>query len=1093
MAKTQNERAVIDLVINGQQAQTSLKEVSTSITKMRSELNKMHEADDPVLYQKKLTEINKMIGAQREMTTRINNTTTAWGRFKKEAASVAGGIIGGNLVTTGLQMMIGLIPKAIEKTMALKDQLADISKATDMTDQEVGDLNKTLRGLNTRTATKELRDMAVVAGQFGIAKNEIAEFVESADMLNVALGDQFNGAEETAGTMLTLRNTFQDIKSERIDQDMLHIGNALNVLEADGAATASVMADFSGRIGGVAIPMGMTSGQVLGLSAALQEMNVTAERGGTAVVEILNGMAKAPLAFAKYARSVDGGKLTTKEFADLLNKDLYGALMAVVRGFNTGDTTATGMARKMDDMKLSGTGVMEIFMKLASNTQLVEDKITKAGAAIAQTDSITGEFNKKNHELAVNMKRLSEFFDGFFDSLSPMAEGIVSATVSLLGLNDAIGDSRKEMDRQRTAVADLEKNLLPLLTRYDKLKEKTTLSKDEQAELKKIVTQVSGVVPIATTEMDKYGNAIAISTDKARDFVKAQRELMKFKEKETLGEIEDELTKQRNRYAKLDIQIRGGITYDSSTGSGAAVSVRKLSNEEVKALQAQRKAVGSEIVKLKQARSAITGEGISIPGTPKVQPAQPTETGTTNEQQETEKEKTARERRERAAQRAADKKQKLAEKAEDNYETLITRARQRTAQIEGDSYEKQLLTAGTNYTKLTELAAGNKQKLAEIEELKCIELAAIESRENERKAKEVEKKKQETERQRKDEYDAALLALQLHHAEEHLLTAELEEAFTRTDEDRKMYRLEREERFLVAKLELAKKYGQETKQVQTEIAENQAEQGKVSEETSEDEQEQKAQEPWKIAEAYAGALDKSGQALEIYTKKGSAAWRAAIIAQKAAAIANAVISTQTEIRQIYANPALSTMPDTGIGVKTALAIAAGVRGAASIAIIAKQGANQIAEKAIGGYTDMQTMYGNPSGFVESPTLFNLGRRSYIAGEAGREFVINNQALQQPVVANFARILDGVQKSGNYASLTGGLAGGASGSNAFGIGSDSKEYVDVMSNTVGMAIVRELQANRAAMEDYANRPIMNNFMLFEQYASNIQEMRQSNTL
>lgn len=151
MSQTQTERAVVDLVINGQQAKTTLKEISLAVTNARSELNKMREADNPKLYQEKLAAMHKLLDAQKQMAGRINDTTSAWGRFKKEMATVATGILGGNIMTAALQALVQVIPNAIDHTLKLKDTFADIEKATNLSTEGVKKLNKELKTIDTST------------------------------------------------------------------------------------------------------------------------------------------------------------------------------------------------------------------------------------------------------------------------------------------------------------------------------------------------------------------------------------------------------------------------------------------------------------------------------------------------------------------------------------------------------------------------------------------------------------------------------------------------------------------------------------------------------------------------------------------------------------------------------------------------------------------------------------------------------------------------------------------------------------------------------------------------------------------------------
>lgn len=398
----QQERATVDLVINGQQAKTSLKEVQTAVISLTKDLRKMKEADDPKAFAAKTAELNKINAAYTQMNSKLRETTTSWQRFKKEMETITAGVVGGNVITEMLQQMLMFIPNTINKIMDLKDSLTDIEKAAGMTSSEVVKLNKDLGSINTTTARKELREMAVVGGQFGIAKQEMLGFVEGADVLNVALGDQFDSAQAVSEQMIKLRNIFQDIKTDNIKEDMLHIGNAINVLEAAGAATAPVMADFGSRMGGVLVPLGVGSAKVLGLSAALQELNITAERGSTAVTRIFQKMLTETDQFAKVAG------VSTVRFKEMINQDIFGAFMAFVEGSKRGGASALAFASILKDSELTGAGANEVISKLAVNSELVAEKIEMAGNSIKGTDSIMSEFAKKNFELARDMKELGE-------------------------------------------------------------------------------------------------------------------------------------------------------------------------------------------------------------------------------------------------------------------------------------------------------------------------------------------------------------------------------------------------------------------------------------------------------------------------------------------------------------------------------------------------------------------------------------------------------------------------------------------------------------------------------------------------------------
>lgn len=329
----------------------------------------------------------------------------------------------------GLQFLGQQITNIISKAGKLSDQLADVAKTTGMSKAEVQALNSELSKMDTRTSTTELRNIAVVAGQLGIAKEEVAGFVESIDKANVALGDEFTGgAQDVAQTLGKLRNVFSDVKSQNVDEDLLRIGNALNELGAAGAATGPVVADFANRIGGVGISLGLTSSEVLGLSATLQELNVNTERGGTAVVRILQKMTTDTEEFAKVAN------MDLKDFTELVNRDLFAAFQRVVQGVNAGGASATEFSKILDSLGVDGAGASEVISKLAGNMPLLTEKVDLAGKAIQNTDSITNEVSIKNETLGAQLDKLGKKFFAFAtsDGIKNFLAGAVEKTSSFL-------------------------------------------------------------------------------------------------------------------------------------------------------------------------------------------------------------------------------------------------------------------------------------------------------------------------------------------------------------------------------------------------------------------------------------------------------------------------------------------------------------------------------------------------------------------------------------------------------------------------------------------------------------------------------------
>lgn len=435
-----NEKAIVEIVIKGQQANATMKDMEKSVRALSAQMKNLPK--DSQEFADKKAEFQKMSSS---LKTVQNDVKGVGGVFQSISKEIKGfGILA--LGYLGFDWLKSSVSGIIKSNAELSDSLADIRKTTGMTEAEATKLNTAFSQINTRTATKELRNIAIVGGQLGIAKNDIFGFTVAVDKMNVALGDEFTGgAEEVTKAMGGLRNIFTDIKTTKVDDDLLHIGNAINELASSGAATGPVVSDFANRIGGVGITLGLTSGQVLGLSATLQELNVSTERGGTAVTKILQKMTTNTAEFAKVAG------IPVKEFTTLVNKDLYGAFVKVVEGSKKSGDSATAFGKILNDLGVDGAGASEVFAKLGSNTQMLNEKVNLANTSLKQTDSIMAEFNTKNATLGAEMDRLSKSFATAFTN-STVSDGLKSMIGWMADLFDNTKKVSQGMDEERNTV-----------------------------------------------------------------------------------------------------------------------------------------------------------------------------------------------------------------------------------------------------------------------------------------------------------------------------------------------------------------------------------------------------------------------------------------------------------------------------------------------------------------------------------------------------------------------------------------------------------------------------------------------------------------
>ena len=97
------------------------------------------------------------------------------------------------VITQAIASISGLsftLRKAASEFAKMEDVLASTRKYTGLADAAVRELNEDFKKMDTRTSREQLNEFAGAAGRLGItSKDAIEDFVDAADKISVALGD----------------------------------------------------------------------------------------------------------------------------------------------------------------------------------------------------------------------------------------------------------------------------------------------------------------------------------------------------------------------------------------------------------------------------------------------------------------------------------------------------------------------------------------------------------------------------------------------------------------------------------------------------------------------------------------------------------------------------------------------------------------------------------------------------------------------------------------------------------------------------------------------------------------------------------------
>lgn len=286
--------------------------------------------------------------------------------------------------------------------------------------------------------------------------------------------------------------------------------------------------------------MGLTNSEYIAAAANIQDLLVPMGFQRKEAADISTSLVDLSGALAEWS----GGTKTASEVSDILAKSLLGerdALNSLGIDIKQAEVDAELLARGMANL----TGEAKKQAEATVTLDLILRKSTDAQAAFAEgADSMARRQAEMSARITETTEKLSTILLPVFERLVSIAAGAADAVGwvvdSISELVSPVESGTKALGAQINKVADLEANMLPLLDRYDELQGKATLNATEQAELSKIISTLAGTIPSAVTEFDKYGNAIGINTDKAREYIETERARLKFVNSELIASLKSE-------------------------------------------------------------------------------------------------------------------------------------------------------------------------------------------------------------------------------------------------------------------------------------------------------------------------------------------------------------------------------------------------------------------------------------------------------------------------------------------------------------------------------------------------------------------------
>ena len=432
-----------------------------------------------------LDETNKQL---KEQSSKLIENGKKWQENGEKIVTVGEKIktVGNHLsvVSAGIT---AIAATAIKASMDYESAFAGVEKTVDATEEQFKELNKGILEMSTRipASANEIAKVAEAAGQLGIETNNILGFSEAM----IGLGESTNLSADEAATQLA---RFANIM-QMSQKDFGKLGSTIVDLGNNFATTEAEIVDMAMRLAGAGKQVGLSEGQVMGLSAALSSVGVEAEMGGSAISKAMikmqnavetgggklntvlekTGMTLRDLQLLSSNKSKDfkalansigmtstelnqlitaGANLqdfarvagmSAEEFKKAWKNDAAGALTAFIQGLGHAEDKGESAITMLTEMGLTEVRLRDALLRAANAGELFNNAISTGTKAWKENTALSKEVNKRYKTTESQMKMLkneaTKLAIEFGNELTPSLRQLIKDAKPILNnISDAI-------------------------------------------------------------------------------------------------------------------------------------------------------------------------------------------------------------------------------------------------------------------------------------------------------------------------------------------------------------------------------------------------------------------------------------------------------------------------------------------------------------------------------------------------------------------------------------------------------------------------------------------------------------------------------
>jgi TP901 family phage tail tape measure protein len=317
--------------------------------------------------------------------------------------------------------LTGFAGIAYKTAIDYQTDFASVARTTQLTGVAAEQLKTSLLGLSQTLPASfaDITGAASLAGQLGIANNQIADFTENVIKFSATTNVSVDASATAFGRLNAL---LPDVQG-----NYNGLGSSILKVGINSVATETQIINIASRIAGIGSSAGLTSDQVIGLSGAIASVGIQPYGASGTVTRLFT---KIETAVSQGGAALEAfGRISGEsgaQFQQSWSTDKTGAIETLLAGINA---QGPGAIAAIQSLGLKSAQDLPNILKLSQNIDLVKSSLSDAKTGMQDGTQLTDSYGIIADTVSAKLKV-------FTNNLQALESAIGSSSTGLGGLLD---------------------------------------------------------------------------------------------------------------------------------------------------------------------------------------------------------------------------------------------------------------------------------------------------------------------------------------------------------------------------------------------------------------------------------------------------------------------------------------------------------------------------------------------------------------------------------------------------------------------------------------------------------------------------------